>query len=207
VTVDNSGEDQRSIIRISGEDKPFLLQHLTVAVEEAGFVPTRINVPEFVTDQPVMSEFFLGNSIHEADVVALRAKVESVWADAPGHAPVAEGDSGEVKAVPYEYVEYDKIPEEVVEKGMFFNVDPYAHADWTTLTAICAVQKGVAQKMMTVFDEDNLNIIFASIRSVDASDSGVATDVYLLQTLSGKPLGERERVSLHNKLVRVVCSD
>lgn len=207
VTVENSGDDQKSIIRLVGEDKPYLLRHLTTAVEEAGFAPTRINVADFIGSKEATSEFTLDKSITDADVEALRAKVQSVWADAPGHATVDDSKAAEKTLVSYEVGDCEKIPEDVVERGVFFNVDPFAHADWTTVTAICEVQKGTAQDMMAVFDEEKLNIIFASIRSIDVSDSGVAADIYLLQTLEGEPLGEAERVSLHNRLIKVVVSE
>lgn len=206
VTVDNSVDDGGSVIRLRGQDKPALLRRLAAAVVEAGFAPTRINVPDFVGESEATSEFVLAKEITLADVDALREKVQSVWADAAPHAP--EADPGAKKGpLPYEFPSYEKMPEAVVEKGLFFNVDPYAHADWTTLTAICPVQEGIAEKMMAAFEEEKLNIIFATIRSVDASDSGVAPDIYLLQTADSSPLGEIERVNLNNRLVKVLVSE
>jgi predicted amino acid-binding ACT domain protein len=206
VSVDNSREGGRSVIRLTGEDKPFLLRGLTAAVEEAGFRPTRINVLEMAPDEPVTGEFFLDASITDADVEALRAKVASVWADAPAHAPVAEDGASGRKLVPYEMGEAKRLPVEAVESGVFFYVDPFAHADWTTLTIICPTEKGIAREVMSVLAEEKLNIIFATIRSVTASDSGVAPDIYLLQTVARQPLGEGARVRLNNCIVDVLLA-
>lgn len=206
VTVDNSAGDGRSVIRLRGTDKPALLRRLTAAVVEAGFEPTRINVPDFVGETEVTGEFVLGKEIDVADVDTLREKVQSVWADAAPHALESDVSSAEV-VKSYEFPSYDQMPEAAVENGLFVNVDPYAHADWTTLTAVCPVQKGFAEEMMVAFEEEKLNIIFATIRSVDASDSAVAPDIYLLQTAESAPLGEVERVRLHNRLVKILSSE
>jgi hypothetical protein len=47
-----------------------------------------------------------------------------------------------------------------------------------------------------------VNVVFATIRSVDPN-GGFATDVYHLQTLTGKPLSETARVDLHNAIFEV----
>lgn len=202
VSIDN-GREGGSVISLSGEDKPFLLRQLNAAIAEGGFRPQRINLLELSDDTPATAEYILDTTISDDDLAALRGKVETVWASAEPHPPVsAEGET--TKLVSYNVPDRHALPEEAVEKGMWFDVDPYAHRDWTTLTCIVPAGVDSHEKMMKCIAEQKLNIIFATIRSVAPCDAGYTTDVYLLQTMAGKPMAEGERVALHNAFVDVL---
>lgn len=200
VSLDNEREGG-SVIQISGQDKPFLLRQLNELVAEAGFSPQRINLLELSEDDAATAEYILDSTISEDDIAALRAKAESVWASADPHPPVVEKDGATL--VEYNVPDKRPLPEEVVEQGMWFDVDPYAHRDWTTLTCIVPTGSDSHLKMMKAMADQKINIIFATIRSVAPCDAGYVTDVYLLQTMAGEPLAEGERIILHNAFVDV----
>lgn len=203
VSVDN-GREGGSVITLSGDDKPFLLRDLNAAVAEAGFEPKRINLLELSEDTPATAEYLLDTTISDADVSALRARVEAVWAGAAPHPPAASGEEEEERLVAYNVPDKHPLPVEAVEAGMWFDVDPYAHRDWTTLTCIVPSGVGSHEKMMKCMAEQKLNIIFATVRSVAPCEAGYTTDVYLLQTMAGEPMAESERVNLHNAFVDVL---
>lgn len=197
VTLDNTSPT--SILRLTGADKPALLHSLVSAVASHGLSPTLINVAD-VTPSATAS-ITLDSTVTDADIVALKDSIESLWTSAAPHAPPAAKDD---TPVPFEILPMTKIPAAAVERGVFVNVDPYAHADWTTITLITPAGAGIAGRAIKAMSDLGNNIIFATVRSEVASDTGVAPDIYLIQTLAGKPLAENERVLLHNMLVEIL---
>lgn len=197
VTLDNTSPT--SILHLTGADKPALLHSLVSAVSSHGLTPTLINVAE--VKPSATASITLDATVTDADIAALKDSIESLWTSAMPHAPPAAEDD---TPVTFEILPMNKIPDAAIERGIFVNVDPYAHADWTTVTLITPAGAGIAGRTIKAISDFENNIIFATVRSEVASDTGVAPDIYLIQTLAGKPLAENERVLLHNKLVEIL---
>jgi hypothetical protein len=136
-------------LSLSGPDVPFLLREVSRAVKDAGLRATRISCQKVGEgSNMVTSEILLDPSTTEAASAAVRTKISDMWNGASASAPPPSGtDAPETH---FKFLELAVASEENIESGRFFNLDPYNHATYTTLTMSTTDSPTISSEILDV---------------------------------------------------------